>query len=145
MPSGLYILTIGQQENATGMLASWVQQVSFEPPMVSLAIKSGRPVLERIGAGEPFVLNVLPDGDKQMLKHFGKGFEPGEPAFEGVEIAATSVGVPALAAALASLECRFASGIEAGDHHLIAAHVTGGELRTNGAPMIHVRRRGDHY
>lgn len=145
LPSGLYILTIGEGAGATGMLASWVQQASFEPPMVSLAIKAGRPVQQRIEAGEPFVLNIVPDGDKQFLKHFGKGFEPGEPAFEGVDLAATSVGVPALSGALASLECRCADAVDAADHRVIVAHVTGGELRNDGGPMVHIRRRGDHY
>ena len=31
LPSGLYVLTAGRGAAATGMLASWVQQVGFEP------------------------------------------------------------------------------------------------------------------
>ena len=45
VPSGLFIVTAGTGESATGFLASWVQQSSFEPPMVSVGIKKERPVL----------------------------------------------------------------------------------------------------
>ncbi|MEQ8848209.1 flavin reductase family protein [Botrimarina sp.] len=145
VPSGIYILTVGAGENATGMLASWVQQAGFEPPMISLAIKPGRHVAQRIEAGEPFALNVVAEGDKRLLKHFGKGFEPGQPAFEGIDTEPTAVGAPALAAALAVLECRASAGVDASDHRVVVAHVTGGALRGDARPMVHVRNRADHY
>lgn len=145
VPSGVYILTIGASENATGMLASWVQQAGFEPPMVSLALKPERHVAQRVEAGEPFVLNVVGEGDKRYLQHFAKGFEPGEPAFEGIETVPTPIGVPALSDALAVLECRAAGGVDASDHRVVVAHVIGGSLGANGKPMVHVRNRADHY
>lgn len=151
LPSGIYILTVGQtgsrpDDQATGMLVSWVQQAGFEPPMISLAVKQGRALSDRLEGGEPFVLNVVADGDKKYLKHFGKGFEPGQPAFDGLQLATTACGVPALADALATLECRAAGGVDASDHRVLVAHVTGGSLRNKEAtPMVHVRKRGDHY
>jgi hypothetical protein len=42
IPSGLFILTARFEDQSTGMLASWVQQVSFDPPLVSVAVKKGR-------------------------------------------------------------------------------------------------------
>ena len=145
VPSGIYILTIGEGEQATGMLASWVQQAGFEPPQVSVALKAGRPINERIELGEPFAVNVVGEGQFQFLKHFGKGFAPGEPAFEGIELAATQSGPPALAEALGVLECRATGGVDAGDHRLIVAEVTAGRLQHDLAPMTHARKRGDHY
>ena len=44
IPSGLFILTVGQGEAETGMLASWVQQCSFDPPRVSVAIQPQREI-----------------------------------------------------------------------------------------------------
>ncbi|MEO0531423.1 MAG: flavin reductase family protein [Planctomycetota bacterium] len=145
LPSGISILTIGSGDTATGMLVSWVQQAAFEPPMITLTVKKGRPVSDRLDAGEPFVLNVVGEGDKQFLKHFGKGFEPGEPAFEGIELAETAIGVPALAGAIAHLECRAEGGVDAADHRVLVAHVTGGTLLSETKPMVHLRKRGDHY
>lgn len=145
LPSGISILTIGSEDTATGMLVSWVQQAAFEPPMISLTVKQGRPLSDRLDGGEPFVLNIVGEDQKHFLKHFGKGFEPGEPAFEGIELAETAIGVPALAGAIAHLECRAVDGVDAADHRVLVAHVTGGTLLSEVAPMVHLRKRGDHY
>ena len=46
IPSGLFVLTVRHGGRELGMLASWVQQCSFEPPQISLAINKERDVLE---------------------------------------------------------------------------------------------------
>ena len=43
-PSWLFIL-LRENESETGMLVSWVQQCSFEPPLLSLALRQGRDLL----------------------------------------------------------------------------------------------------
>ena len=143
--SGIYILTIGQGELATGMLASWVMQAGFEPPMVTVAVRQGRYVAEWLAEGQPFVLNVVGEGQKHWLKHFGRGFEPGEPAFERVASRNAANGVPLLSDALGYLECEPASHVESGDHRIFLATVTAGELLNDAAPMVHIRKTGAHY
>src|SRR4051812_37836938 len=86
IPSGLFILTARHGNSETGMLASWVQQCSFDPPQVSVAVKKGRDVLDWLVDGASFVLNVLPEGAKSLIGHFGKGFELGQPAFDGLKV-----------------------------------------------------------
>src|SRR5262245_44537847 len=105
VPSGIFILTVGSGTRATGMLASWVMQAGFEPPMVSVAVKLGRYVCDWITEGQPFVLNVVGESQKDLLKHFAKGFEPGAAAFEGVPITHCARGVPVLKESLGHLEC----------------------------------------
>lgn len=143
--SGIYILTIGQGAKATGMLASWVMQAGFEPPMVSVAVKKGRYVAEWLEAGEPFVLNVVGAEQKQFLKHFGRGFEPGEPAFDGVPVEHASNGVPLLVGALGYLECEPKGHVDSGDHLVFLASVTGGRLLSDAEPMVHIRKTGANY
>jgi flavin reductase (DIM6/NTAB) family NADH-FMN oxidoreductase RutF len=146
IPSGIFILTIGRNAQATGMLASWVMQAGFDPPCVTVAVKRGRYVAEWLGAGEPFVLNLVGEKQHQHLKHFGKGFEPGEPAFEGVDVETASNGVPALREVVGRLECLPASHVESGDHVVFLATVTGGELSfAELPPMVHIRKSGAHY
>jgi flavin reductase (DIM6/NTAB) family NADH-FMN oxidoreductase RutF len=143
--SGIYILTIGRGDKATGMLTSWVMQAGFEPPMVTVAVKKGRYVAGWLEAGEPFVLNVVGAEQKQFLKHFGRGFEPGEPAFEGVPVEEASSGVPMLAGALGHLECEPTTHVDSGDHRIFLARVTGGRLHSDAEPMIHLRKSGASY
>lgn len=146
VPSGIFILTIGTGQRATGMLSSWVMQAGFEPPMVSVAVKQGRYVCDWLTAGEPFVLNLVGESQTNLLKHFGKGFEPGAPAFEGLEMTHCARGVPVLKEALGHLECEPQRHVDSGDHRIFLAKVVRGKLvDADAKPMIHIRKSGANY
>lgn len=146
VPSGIFILTAtGEEGYETGMLASWVMQAGFEPPMVTVCVKQGRYVEEWLSAGRPFNLNVLSEDQKDLLGHFGRGFEPGEPAFEGLKVSRCSRGLPVLSDSIGWLECEPAESLTSGDHHIFLAQVTGGKLISEDRPMVHVRKSGLHY
>jgi flavin reductase (DIM6/NTAB) family NADH-FMN oxidoreductase RutF len=145
IPSGLFIVTARRGEDETGMLASWVQQCSFDPPQVSLAVAHGRPVNDWLMPGEAFTVNILEEGETDMIAHFGKGFAPGQPAFEGLEVRRSGEAPPVLEEALAYLECRVVSRHTVGDHDLVIGRVLAGDVLDEGRPMIHVRKNGLHY
>jgi flavin reductase (DIM6/NTAB) family NADH-FMN oxidoreductase RutF len=145
VPSGLFIVTLCEGEQSTGMLASWVQQCSFEPPQVSIAVARNRSVSAWLSEGAPLVLNVLDSTQTDMIVHFGKGFAPGAPAFTGLETQASSSGPPILSDALAYLECQVVGRVPAGDHDLVIGRVLAGGVLGDGQPMVHVRKSGMHY
>lgn len=145
IPSGLFILTACQGGDTTGMLASWVQQCAFRPPQVSVALNRNRAVTAWLVDGAPFVLNVLDSNQTDMIAHFGRGFDPGQPAFTEVETERSSLGPPILSEALAYLECKVTGRCSAGDHDLIIGQVLGGRVLGDGQPMVHVRKSGMHY
>jgi flavin reductase (DIM6/NTAB) family NADH-FMN oxidoreductase RutF len=145
IPSGLFVLTARHGRDETGMLASWVQQCSFDPPQVSVAVNKARDVLEWLPDGAAFVLNVVPEGGKPLVAHFGKGFAPGEPAFEGLEVARERDVPPVLLAAHAYLACRVVGRADAGDHVLVIARVTAGAVLHDGKPTVHLRKNGLRY
>lgn len=145
IPSGLFVLTARRGRDETGMLASWVQQCSFDPPQVTVAVNKARGVLEWLPDGAAFVLNVLPEGGKQFVAHFGKGFAPGEPAFEGLEVRRDREMPPVLLSAHAYLVCRVAGQVDAGDHVLVIGRVTAGAVLHDGKPTVHLRKSGLKY
>jgi flavin reductase (DIM6/NTAB) family NADH-FMN oxidoreductase RutF len=146
IPSGLFVLTARRGDAETGMLASWVQQCSFDPPQVSVALGRGRDLSAWLTDGAVFTLNILGEGQKRLLSHFGKGFALGEPAFEGVEVERQGGEAPVLTAALAHLTCRVVGRCPAGDHDLIIGRVLAGRVHhTDGRPHVHVRKSGSHY
>jgi flavin reductase (DIM6/NTAB) family NADH-FMN oxidoreductase RutF len=145
IPSGLFVLTAGHGGRETGMLASWVQQCSFDPPQVSVAINKERDLLGSLTEGVAFVLNVLPEGAKQFVVHFGKGFAAGEPAFVGLEVRRDGETPPVLLASHAYLVCRVAGRCDAGDHVLVIGRVTAGAVLHPGHPTVHVRKSGLRY
>jgi flavin reductase (DIM6/NTAB) family NADH-FMN oxidoreductase RutF len=146
VPSGIFILTVGSGPRATGMLSSWVMQAGFDPPMISVGVKLGRYVCDWLTEGQPFVLNLVGDSQTDLLKHFGKGFEPGAPAFEGLAITHCARGVPLLKDAVGHLECEPVRHVDSGDHRIFLANVVRGRLNHSElAPMVHIRKSGAKY
>jgi flavin reductase (DIM6/NTAB) family NADH-FMN oxidoreductase RutF len=145
VPSGLFILTARQGDDETGLLASWVQQCSFAPPLVSVALRKGREVLDWLTPGAAFTLNVLDETQTDMISHFGRGFRPGEQPFFGLAVSRPDGGAAVLDEALAYLACRVSARYPAGDHELVIAEVVAGRVLGEGRPMVHIRKTAAHY
>jgi len=145
LPSGLFVLTIRQGGDETGMLTSWVQQCAFKPPHLSVVLKRDRAVADWLKPGAVFTLNILDQTQTDMVAHFGRGFDIGEPAFEELDVERLPEGGPVLQEALAYLLCRVAERYPVGDHELFIAQVMDGRLLGEGQPMVHIRKSGFHY
>jgi flavin reductase (DIM6/NTAB) family NADH-FMN oxidoreductase RutF len=148
IPSGLFILTAKLGGSSTGMLASWIQQVSFEPPMVTVAVRKGRFVAGWLEQNPYFCLNQLGQGQKDLLKHFGAGFDPDAQAFSGQSLKHTETHQSiVLESAMSFMECHMIQAFTtSGDHDLIVAQViSGGILNEELEPSIHLRKSGLHY
>src|SRR5436309_12494633 len=116
IPSGIFVLTVARNGVETGMLASWVQQCSFEPPQVSVAIRRDREIVPLLAEGAAFTLNILEASQTDMIVHFGRGFALGQDAFVGIDVRREPPRGPVLAEALGYLECRVIGQVPAGDH-----------------------------
>jgi len=145
IPSGLFILTMKNADRETGMLASWVQQCSFNPPQLTAAIRQDRDVLTWLAQGAMFTVNVIPEGGKALVAHFGKGFELNQPAFEGLNVHREGGTPPILQSAHAYIVCQVAAQVEVGDHVLIVGQVVAGKVLHPGHPTVHVRKSGLRY
>lgn len=145
IPSGVFIVTAGHGVDASGMLASWVQQCSFEPPQLSVAVKRERHLASMLTTNAAFNVNVIAAGHVKFFTHFGKGFGAGELAFEGIETYMGKNNVPILSDSLAHLECLVVDRVHVGDHDLIIGRVQSGALHSEGSPSVHIRKSGLHY
>ncbi len=143
LPSGCSILTVAYEGQSTGVLVSWVQQASFEPPMVSFCLKRGRYVAELLDAAGVFLLNQIGEEPAALFRQFGRGFGRGDNAFQGLEIEPTSFG-PLIPGCVGYLGGRVVQRIETGDHDLYVGEVIAGHGET-GNPHVHLRKSGFSY
>jgi flavin reductase (DIM6/NTAB) family NADH-FMN oxidoreductase RutF len=127
------------------MLASWVQQCSFHPPLFTAAIKRGREIGDLLMPGVHITLNILEEGQSDMIAHFGKGFSLKDGAFSLLDVTRRPDAGPILNESLAYLDAEIIDRVGAGDHDLIVANITSGRVLDDGQPMIHVRKNGFHY
>jgi flavin reductase (DIM6/NTAB) family NADH-FMN oxidoreductase RutF len=147
VPSGVFVLTARDGDDRRyAMLASWVQQAAFDPPAVCLAIGRDRPMRETIVNTKRFALSVLGDGDKELMRRFARPRGPEDDPFEGSETFAAPSGLPIVVGALAWLDCAMIQTCDfGGDHDLLVARVTAGDLLRAGHSFTHVRGNGFHY
>ncbi len=127
------------------MLASWVQQCSFKPPLLTFCVQPGRDIAVLLQPGVAFTLNILDDTQTDMIVHFGKGFALNEPAFTGLDVERSAEWPPVLTDALACLHGKVLSRHATGDHDLLIGEVLDGRMLGEGQPMVHVRKSGMHY
>lgn len=145
LPSGLFVLTARCEDEETGMLASWVMQAGFEPPAITVALHKDRVLARWLATGTPFTVNLLAQEQRPLLAHFARGFEEGEPAFDGLEVERVSNGTPVLADTVGYLECEPTGHLDSADHRIFLARVVGGHLNEGRRPLVHVRKNGMKY
>jgi len=147
IPSGLFIVTWRSGEADRSMLASWVMQAGFEPPLVSVAVGTGRDLLAAVRGGAAFAVSVLADSQRSLLGRFGKAPADGVDPFAGLAIRRTPAGIAVLADAAGWLECRPVGEAAAAnaDHVVVLGRVeaAGGEPDT--PSLVHLRRSGLKY
>src|SRR3990170_4340927 len=85
VPSGVFILTTQHQGQHSAMMASWVQQISFAPPMVLVAVAPERPIAQLIRQSGRLALSILGEQDGPLMKKYARGVSPSEDAFTDVK------------------------------------------------------------
>ena len=145
VPSGIFILTLAHDGIETGMLASWVQQCSFQPPLITFAVQRGRPIANLLLKDAVVTLNILEANQTDMIAHFGKGFALTDDAFQEIDIRRADPHGPILTEAHAHLFLRVVSCMPTGDHELYVSEATAGAMLEEGQPMVHIRKNGLHY
>jgi flavin reductase (DIM6/NTAB) family NADH-FMN oxidoreductase RutF len=146
IPSGLFIVTARSATGTeTAFLASWVQQVAFEPPLVSVAIKKGRLALEVLGDDGCFAVNVVGEENKGLIGRYAKGIAPGTDVFADESVRRAATGAAILPEATAYMDCRLHARAAMGDHVLCVGEVVAGDVLAGDEPMVHLRRSGFDY
>lgn len=145
IPSGAAVITAKAGARRTGLLASWIQQAGFHPPMISVAIKKGRPIEQIIDSSGTFVVNLLGEDHKdEAFKRFATGFGPTDDAFAGVKATDVPGGV-AVEHQIAWLSAAVYGKHDAGDHWLYVGKVTAADIGEIKRPYVHLRRNGLSY
>ena len=146
VPSGVFILTTNHENKPQAILASWVQQTSFNPPALSIALAKDRPIAQAIRGSRQLALSIVSEDDKFLMKHYVRPLPDGADPFAGVHVSQSPNGLPVLADSLAYLECRLMSIFDfGGDHEIFVAEIVNGEILKEGKPFMHVRGNGFHY
>jgi flavin reductase (DIM6/NTAB) family NADH-FMN oxidoreductase RutF len=121
MTYGIYVLTTRHETVINGMIASWVSQVSHDPPLIMVAVHPSRFSHELMEKSGCFALHVISRSQKDLLNRF-KGPEPLK-KFTGITWQAGKTGCPVLNDCLAWFECAIRERYQPGNHSLFVGEV----------------------
>ena len=135
--NGVYIVTVKDNDLINGMTTPWVTQLSYEPPLVMVAISPVRKCHEMITNSGQFAVNVLGANQVELASRFG--FTTGREVdkFEGISTQQTPATNPLLPDAFAYIDCELVETLSVGDHSLFIGQVVGAELLDPaGSPLV---------
>lgn len=115
-------VTTGTMKDPAGMVASSVVSICAEPPALGVFVHKTSSSLPRLVEEGRFAVNILARQHADLLPQFTKAPQ-GSARFEGTDWTPGPMGLPTLASALASIECRIATTITLGTHLLLVGRV----------------------
>jgi flavin reductase (DIM6/NTAB) family NADH-FMN oxidoreductase RutF len=133
MTYGIYVLTTRVGDTINGMIASWVSQVSYAPPLIMVAIHPNRYSHNLVEEGPSLALHIIDREQREMLKIF-KGPDPAM-KFSGIPWGPGQTGVPILENCLAWLELMVKERHTPGNHTLFICEIIAGGSRSSGIPL----------
>ena len=126
MTYGIYILTTFDSDGINGMIASWVSQVSYEPPMVMAAIHPNRRTHQMILESKKFALNIMAKDQKEYMKRF-KDPDP-KSKFSNISWKKGVTGCPIILDCVSFIECELRETFTPGNHTLFVGEIIRGGL-----------------
>jgi flavin reductase (DIM6/NTAB) family NADH-FMN oxidoreductase RutF/CheY-like chemotaxis protein len=126
--TGVYIVTVQDEGQINGVTTPWVTQLSYDPPMVMVAISPLRKCHEMITNSGQFAVNVLASGQVDVASRFGLTTGREMDKFEGVVPERTPAGNPLLPNVVAYIDCELVKTVAVGDHSLFVGEVIGAEV-----------------
>lgn len=135
LTTGIYILTTRADGQGHGMSASWVVQVSGDPPLLAAAVGRTSYTHTWVSSQRRFGLNVVGQGSRCLQDYFHSAAARRTANLDRVDWWWSPGGVPWLAAALLCLECEVQEEIAVGDRTLFVARVAASRWGAPDAPL----------
>jgi flavin reductase (DIM6/NTAB) family NADH-FMN oxidoreductase RutF len=132
--NGIYVLTTSYKEEINGMIISWVSQVSYDPPLVMVAIHPNRDCHDMVKQSGRFALNILSINQADLIGHF-KGPDPAA-KFKTIEWdKGNETGCPVLTHCTAYMECDVQTSHSPGNHTLFIGKVINCQVLSEDEPL----------
>ncbi len=138
IPHGVYVCGCvsndGSQRNAFTL--TWITQSSFEPPVVTIAVRRDSASSQHIRASRVFSVNFLGNSQSDLaLRYMQPASESGPKLTEGAYHDGVT-GAPILNDAVGAIECNVIQFVEYGDHDVIVAEIIATEGKEQREPQL---------
>src|SRR5512133_64850 len=114
IPYGVSVVTMGrggtQVEN--GLTVSWMSQVSFDPPMLMIAVEKLHYSVDILRSTKNFCVNLLGEDQAELAGRFARQATNSDDKLAGVPQRPAESGAAILTAAVAYFDCEVQSLVE---------------------------------
>jgi flavin reductase (DIM6/NTAB) family NADH-FMN oxidoreductase RutF len=137
IPYGVSVVTMGRggAKVENGLTVSWLSQVSFDPPMLMVAVDKLHYSLDLLRSTKNFCVNLLGEDQMALAGRFAKQATTGEAKLADLAQRPADSGAAILTDAVAYFDCEVTSMVEAGDHMLVIGRVEAAAVLNERAPM----------
>ncbi len=144
LPYGLYVVGSTNDGVASTIVANWITQVSFDPPLVAIAVEKDSKMQRAIERSGVFSINMLPAGAKDIARSFMKSNAPVGTMINGRGFTLSKHLAPILDDARAAIECTVVDSLSTGDHYTYVGEVTDAIVRSGG-DILTLKETGWRY
>jgi len=140
LASGAVLVTCRLDGRPWGMTATAFASVAVAPPTVLVSLESGGSSARAVTATGGFGVSIL-SAEHVTLARYGS--EPGAPKYleAFVDQDAAWSASPAVAGALAHVDCELVEAVRIADHTVVFGDVLAVSARRAGTPLVYHRRR----
>lgn len=135
IPYSISVVTVGRGQVENALTVSWFSQVSFDPPMLMVAIDRVHYSEEFIRSTKSFVVNLLGEDQRALAGHFARESQAGEDKLAGLAVRPAPSGAAILEGALAYFDCELESIQPVGDHLIVLGRVGEAGVLREGKPL----------
>jgi 3-hydroxy-9,10-secoandrosta-1,3,5(10)-triene-9,17-dione monooxygenase reductase component len=137
LPTGVTVVAARCADGPVGLAANSVTSVSLDPPLILFCPAKSSETWPKIRSAGTFCVNVMAGHHEQITRQFAAREAD---RFAGVEYEDRPTG-PALADAVAWIECELDAEHDAGDHTIVVARVVAIEAASEVEPLVFFRGR----
>lgn len=143
---GVYVVTMGRGTEGNAFTASWVMQVSSDPPMVAVAVHNKHQSSRLIKENQAFAINLIGAGQEAVAKTYYGPAESGYEKLQGTSVTdSPSTGTPLIPGALGFLDCLLVDSVAAGNHTVFIGKVKAASLDDAEARLMSTSNSNLHY
>ena len=128
LSNGVYIVGVAHDGRRNAFTSAWITQVSFDPLLLMLSINPEHYSYPLLTGARGFAVTILQEGQLDLVEHFGLQSGRDTDKLAGQPWRESAGGFPVLTTGVAWVDCVVDAQHFAGDHVLVLARVTGGEL-----------------
>ena len=143
---GIYVVTMGDGTGGNAFTASWVMQVSSEPPMIAVSVHNKHQSSRLLQSCGAFVVNLIGKGQDDVVKTYFGPAESGYDKLKNSSVAdSPATKTPLIPGAIGYLDCEIVETVKAGNHTIFIGEVKASELDDSETELLTTSNSKMHY